>query len=215
MSAIQRPLKLHGTRSYVAEKAIDSNDIIREAEVDADLDTLYGDYNGGVNDANTVAQAFTGDRIKTGTLPFDRLAGLIGTAQLAVGASTPARQGIAPVANVNTALAEVTIVQWPALTTRGNRVQSSGYAGVWVVSVGIASVLTWRIYRDVTVIQTFLVTTSISGSPANLPVSVAFPHFLDAPGAGTYVYKVTAQTSTLGPVQTSAAPGALWIEEAA
>ncbi|HKE87309.1 MAG TPA: tail fiber domain-containing protein [Vicinamibacterales bacterium] len=54
MATIQRPVKTYGTRSYVAEVAAapGNQDPIMANEVDADLDTVYSAWNGGVDAVN-------------------------------------------------------------------------------------------------------------------------------------------------------------------
>src|SRR5262249_33751995 len=54
MATIQRPVKTYGTRSYVSEVAAagGNQDPILSNEVDADLDTMYGGRNGGVDTVN-------------------------------------------------------------------------------------------------------------------------------------------------------------------
>jgi len=54
MATIQRPVKTYGTRSYVSEVAAapGNQDPILSNEVDADLDTMYAAWNGGVDTVN-------------------------------------------------------------------------------------------------------------------------------------------------------------------
>jgi hypothetical protein len=66
MATIQRPVKTYGTRSYVAEVAAAPGNLdpVLSNEVDADLDTIYAAWNGGVDTVN----------VKDGSITFAKLA---------------------------------------------------------------------------------------------------------------------------------------------
>jgi hypothetical protein len=56
MAHIDRPGKTGGTTRYTTEVTA-GFDLIRETEVDGDLDTIYGEFNGGIDDTNIRAGA--------------------------------------------------------------------------------------------------------------------------------------------------------------
>ncbi len=56
MAHIDRPGKAGGTSRYTTEVAA-GYDLIRETEVDGDLDTIYAEFNGGIDDTNIRAGA--------------------------------------------------------------------------------------------------------------------------------------------------------------
>src|SRR5215468_3576300 len=56
MGHIDRPPKAGGTNRYTNEVAI-GFDLIRETEVDGDLDKIYGEFNGNIDDSNIAAGA--------------------------------------------------------------------------------------------------------------------------------------------------------------
>jgi hypothetical protein len=61
MSQILRPTKVGGTNRYTTEVQA-GNDLIREIEVDGDFDTLYEEFNGGIDDDN-INVGLTGPKI--------------------------------------------------------------------------------------------------------------------------------------------------------
>src|SRR5262245_24600415 len=67
MATIQRPVKTYGTRSYVSEVAAapSNQDPILANEVDADLDTVYSAWNGGVDAVNIKDGAVSRAKLST------------------------------------------------------------------------------------------------------------------------------------------------------
>lgn len=111
MATIQRPLKLYGTRKYVDEVAADADHKapILSIEVDADLDTIYTAWNGGVDGVNIKPGVITTGHIADGqvtdgkisSLSWDKVTGkptyypiqpgAISTSQISDGAVTGAK----------------------------------------------------------------------------------------------------------------------------
>jgi hypothetical protein len=79
MATIQRPLKLYDTRKYVDEVAADPDHKVPvlAAELDADIDTVYAAWNGGVDNVNIKAGSITDDKIVS--LSWSKLTGVPGT----------------------------------------------------------------------------------------------------------------------------------------
>lgn len=76
-SLIERPLKTCGTRTYAEEVPLGCETILN-AEVDGDFDTLFGDYNGNITNANIATNA---------NIDCDKIAdGTCGTGQIGSGA---------------------------------------------------------------------------------------------------------------------------------
>jgi hypothetical protein len=65
MAVIQRPVKTYGTRTYAAEVAAAPGnlDTILATEVDGDLDTMYGAWNGGADTVNIKDGAVTSPKL--------------------------------------------------------------------------------------------------------------------------------------------------------
>lgn len=62
MATILRPTKVGGTRLYTTEVQ-NGFDLIREDEVDHDLNVVYGEFNGGIDNDNVLVPPHTGPRI--------------------------------------------------------------------------------------------------------------------------------------------------------
>jgi hypothetical protein len=79
MATIQRPLKLYDTRKYVDEVAADPDHKVPvlAAELDADIDTVYAAWNGGVDTVNIKAGSITDDKIVS--LSWSKVTGAPGT----------------------------------------------------------------------------------------------------------------------------------------
>jgi hypothetical protein len=78
MATIQRPLKLYDTRKYVDEVAADPDHKVPvlAAELDADIDTVYAAWNGGVDNVNIKAGSITDDKIVS--LSWTKITGVPG-----------------------------------------------------------------------------------------------------------------------------------------
>jgi len=75
MATILRPTKVGGTRLYVTEVQ-NGFDLIREDEVDHDLNIVYGEFNGGIDNDNILVPPHTGPRIEYAKLDlFHKLQG--------------------------------------------------------------------------------------------------------------------------------------------
>jgi hypothetical protein len=128
MATIQRPVKTYGTRSYVGEvgAAPGNLDPILGSEVDADLDTIYAAWNGGVDTVN----------VKPGSITY---ASLAPDAQLWRDTGTTLTPGtnftsrttaLAPVANA---------LQWGTTTVK-HRLTDSGGNADWRTNVSNGTV---------------------------------------------------------------------------
>lgn len=181
------------------------------ADLDTDLNTVYTLVNGALDDTNLAAGSVTASEIATGACTTDEIldgtitntdvsasAAIAGT-KLAVGASLLNRVSVAPVAGRNITT-EDTVATLPAITTRGGPVLLTGAMGWYFDSPGAGideSALTVRIKRDgVTIhtIETNPADSAAGGARSWLPT----PTYIDTPGAGTFVYSITAQTTFSG-----------------
>lgn len=206
-----RPAKTGGNTTYVAEVAAGQT-TIKASEVDGDLNEIYSNIS-NVNVAAGAAIVYSKLNL-TGTIvnaDISSSAAIAGS-KLAAGVSINGES----IANVTTALGfttvETTVVQLGGITTRGGKVLLFGTGGLAIAINGTTTgTVTLRVYRDAGVIATFVTPLqNINAALVNLPYSI--PIWRDAPVAGTYVYKVTGQTSAAGvSILSNAASAGAWI----
>jgi len=136
-------------------------------------------------------------------------ANIAGT-QLAVGAAVNAFQSAALNLVLTASTVETTIVTLPSITTRGGRVILFGSSGVFLSATAGAQ-LTWKVYRDASIVQTIVTTAGTTTGTVNIPL--ALPLFSEAPAAGSYVYKITTQTNTTSATINNTAQGTAYVLE--
>ena len=220
MAIISRPVKTAGFTEYVQEVAAGEPHIFA-AEVDADLDTIYGEFNGGISDANvSPGAAIAGTKINLTTLP----AHIVTTAAINPGAtSAQILQTFAPAGgNITT---PATLVS-RAITTRGGPVRIFAvYSGSIVAANEAAdTVLTLRLQRGgVNLLYAGAGTDAVftqassraagAGVGPETPASMTIP-FIDVVAAGTYTYSLQGER-TNGNGNISLGPCVLILEEAA
>lgn len=147
---------------------------------------------------NTAARPTAGHAgriyINTQTLKIEYDTGSIWTTATAPLTAVFATAGIGAVSNQTSSTVETTYALLPSLTTSGGKVMLFGGIG-WNLSIGgvVDATVTIRIKRDGVTITTTIHTVS---SPDVAKVPLPTPTFLDQPAAGSYVYSVTAQTSS-------------------
>ena len=179
--AVTRPLKEGSVTTYQAKVAAGFPDILA-SEMDADLDTIYAAWNGGVGTANIIDGAVT-------TAKLANLA--VTVPKIAVGSAVRAWSFAA----VRTSLAITTtatdIVTLPSLTTSGGIVLLIAQLGAWLNPGNQAAVgvyFTW--VRDGGNFAT--INTSGGGTPPQpLPAVV----WVEQPAAGAHVYKLQGTTN--------------------
>lgn len=221
MSIISRPTKEGGATSYTGKIALGHTKILA-AEADADLDALYAAWNAGADTVNIKDNAVTTAKLANSQVTTAKLANTAVTlAKIAAGASV---RGVL-LANVTAGLSvindatETTIAQFASFTSGGGWIE---FGGAWNLQYtplpSTTAYYVLRLYRDSTVIQRIRLATTTAGATVD---SVApIPSWIEQPGAGGYVYKVTMQIvanqGLVGAFNTPAAdPGTLWLRETA
>jgi hypothetical protein len=194
MGLIARPTKTGGTTTYTAEVAAGQT-VIRAAEVDADLNTIYALVNGNLEDAN-LADDISGTKLADLSVPYTKLGDLsIPTGKLEVHASSPQIAIASPTTGLAFSTVETTIVTLPAITTRGGRVRLSGVWGVRVAfSTTAGGTVILRIKRNGSVLITVEIGVEAGAVPQSIPLPA--PAYTDTPAAGTWTYTITGQTDS-------------------
>jgi hypothetical protein len=190
MGIIARPNKEGGVSRVQDKIALGFvNDL--PSEYDDDIDTIYAAWNGGADQVNIKDNAVATAKISNGAVTL---------AKIPVGQTLGNRVSAAPTANLNITSVETTVVTLPALTTRGGPVLIAGVMGWYFDSPGSSideSSLIIKIKRDgglVFTIETCPSGSTSGGARAMLPT----PWWIDTPGAGAYVYSITAITTFSG-----------------
>jgi hypothetical protein len=203
--AVTRPLKEGSVTTYQAKVAAGFPDILA-SEMDADLDTIYAAWNGGVGTANLVDGSVTTPKLATApngvaTANLNDLA--VTTAKLAAGAVSAAKIGITgsvrafqfvavrPSLAITTTPTDMAIL--PSITTSGGYVLLIAWLGAWLnpgAQAQVGMFFTWQ--RDGGNIAGATVNTAGGGTPVQpLP-----PHiYVDQPAAGAHIYKLQGNTN--------------------
>lgn len=205
---VSRPTKTCGNTTYVAEVA-GGCPTIKSSEVDADFAAVI---TGGVNNIETAninaaglgaaalaTGSVTSAKILDGTIvnaDVNAAAAIAGT-KLAVGAATHAVQSTNYITGLSFSTVETVIATVPSITTRGAMIIVGG-SGVLNASTSMATAATVaiRLKRDGVEVQKWTYIIVITpGAPYTTPIPVN-PMFIETPTTGSYVYTVTAQSST-------------------
>lgn len=140
------------------------------------------------------------EHLATGAVTADKVAALaITLGKLAIGASVNNHVAAAMQAGVKAGTSEATIGQTPNLTTRGGP--------VWLLSSGVLCaeasvslttqyVLRWYRVQGGTPTKLHEMLYDIRTPTGGLVVPVPVPLHVDTPAAGTYAFRLTAQTSS-------------------
>lgn len=217
MAHIDRPPKTGGTRRYTNEVA-SGFDLIRETEVDGDLDIVYGEVNGGLDDTNIRPGAsidyskldLTGrlqgsDFDPTPTTPLPPGAfptGGIDTPSLALDATTQFANVAGASITLPHALLDTTELTVSTITTspasRGGLIWLMGIFSGWFGAPGVEVSLIGRLRASGTQIAISTIAAQFSGSTAVAPFQItciALPRGLSG-GSGPLT--LTAQLTGAG-----------------
>lgn len=223
MATTPRIAKTGSNLTFVAEVA-GGNTTILASEVDADFDAIFGDYNGNIDSNNLATDAVVTDAITdlnvttgklaseavtTGKLATDAITTVkitdanVTTAKLAIGATVNSSdEATTETPNSITSVSGETQWETATLTSRGGTILILATAGGYVTApLASGSVqFTLRLKRGFggTLLRTIdgEALGSHSGATADrFPWSVTFA-LLDAPGAGSVAYEVTAEITT-------------------
>jgi hypothetical protein len=217
MALISRAAKAgSGTGDYAAGTTISSS------EVNADINTAYNEINGNLNSANLATNAVTTAKITDSNVTEAKIANLaVTTDKIAIGDTV---RGVL-LANVNSAVSvsndatETTLVTFASFTSGGGWIEFGGAWGAsYIPEPDTTSYYVIRLYRGATVVQRIRVTFPLVN--ATVPGIFPIPSWIEQPGAGAYVYTVTAQLvaspSLIGSFATPATdPGTCWLRETA
>src|SRR5574341_1230323 len=180
MALIQRPTKTGGNTEYTAEVAAGFRKI-KASEVDGDFDTIYNEFNGGIDQANIADQGVGTAELTNEAVTTDKI-------------DTGATQRGLVASSTNLALSTITtvetdIVVCPSITTRGGPVESCGVMGIRG-SAGGGGTIIFRLKQGVTIIVQWEADVAAG---ADYTAFVPLTCISTAPAAGSYVYKVTGQ----------------------
>jgi hypothetical protein len=124
MAQIPRPPKQGNTTTYVAKVAAGFPRILA-GEVDADLDTIYGAWNGGADTVNIRDGAVTSPKLAADAVgPRELVDGAVATLQLADGAVTTPK-----LADTSVTDAKIVSMAWGKVTSPPTSFAPSGAAG--------------------------------------------------------------------------------------
>lgn len=134
------------------------------------------------------------------TAKINDLAVTIG--KLALGAATSTGVNVAPPALTTSDTAEHDIAVLPSMVVRGGRVILFGTIAMRAALAasigGGAGTITFRLYRGVTLLMTWVHTFGVTvsgGATVAWDFPLPTPAYTEFPGAGTYTYKLTGQSS--------------------
>jgi hypothetical protein len=225
-----------GTISRAAKSASGTGDYttgpIIASEVNADLNTVYDEINGNLDSSNLAANAVGTSALQNSAVTTAKIADSnVTTAKLADKAVTTSKIAVGDTVrgvlytSVTTGIFVINSTTETTLATFGSFTSGGGwieFGGAWTVQLSpqpsSISYYLIRLYRDSTVIQTLRVNPN-SASSSNDAVA-PIPSWIERPGTGSYIYKVTAQLvaspGAIGAIYTPAAnAGTLWLRETA
>jgi hypothetical protein len=227
--ALTRPLKEGSATTYQQKVSLGFPDILA-SEVDADLDTIYAAWNGGIATANLIDGSVTTPKLASapngvGTTNLNDLA--VTTAKLANGAVTLGklavglgiRQSVAaglPASFAGTATAWATVLTMPTITTVGGVVlliASGGWSAKAPQNTDCSAQVRW-IRNPGAVAGNTLIHAMNAGSTGlpNFPLPPLIS--LEQPAAGTWTYVVQYQLASASFLVTPASGGGLcWVVE--
>jgi hypothetical protein len=196
--ALTRPLKEGSVTTYQQKVAAGFPDILA-SEADADLDTIYAAWNGGIGTANLVDGSVTSAKLAPGAALANLSTGSITTAKLAPGAASRSFGTTSLPVAYSSSTAAWTVFHTVNLTTSGGLVMLLTVAGWYVFSQTPNTIhkvsLGWC--RDSTS-PTIAITDYCLQVPSAAIVRVPLPTFigLDQPGAGAHAYKLAVYCSS-------------------
>lgn len=184
---------------------------LKIADLDADFNAIFSDIDNanirtgaaittaklasdaGIITAMMATAAITTAKLADLGVTTAKLADLaVTTGKLAVAAAVAAIQSaVFSYGAINTT--ETNMVVLPSITTRGGRVVIFGM-DFGVLTQGASAAVTLRLYRDAGVIKTWITSGAAGGGTQPFPI---VPLFIEQPGPGSYVYKVTGQTGSV------------------
>jgi hypothetical protein len=189
MATIQRPTKEGSVLTYQEKVGLGFVDILA-SEMDADLDTIYAAWNGGVDSVTLKDLAVTTPKLVDGAVTTAKLADppngvttaklpalAVTTAKLAVGASVPVVSSVGLPGAVNLTASEQQIVRLPNVTTRGGLVLFvAALTGTVNLPDTVQSTIVLRFYAGSTLVASISMTavgvTGVVGS--YLPVTYSW-----------------------------------------
>lgn len=174
------------------------------ADLDTDLDRLYSEINGSLSDANLAADSVGASELADNSVASANIiagsildsdvnasAAIAGT-KLGVGAAVYQVVSAAFDTSEAVGATEEDVATLGSMTTRGGRVVLFGQPGATMTNIsGSAQTVTLRLYRGAIEIAQWDYEVSDAISSGASPVIL----FSEVPAAGSYVYKVTVQTS--------------------
>lgn len=220
MASITRPAKTLGNTSYAAEVA-GGQTKIKSAEIDADLDTIYAEFNGQIQNENIKAGAAIEysklDLVNSITNADIAAAAAIAGSKLAVGAGVNATVAAAGTSGLTFTTVETTVGTVPSLTTRGGAVLLFGSESItYYASTLVTTTIVLRWKRDGVTIHTVTHSVSLTASHRHI---IPVPMIRTTPAAGTYVFTLTAQSGsanlTIASPSTPGSEGSLFAVELA
>jgi hypothetical protein len=197
--ALLRPLKEGTVRTYQEKVGLGFTDILA-SEADADFDTIYGAWNGGVGTANLIDGSVTSPKLATDAVGSLQLAaGAVTIAKMAVGAAV---RGAASTPMAETVASGATLVTFATLniTLSGGLVEIKGELVGTVQDLTGTAVNKWaevQLWRGAGVLRRWLVPIA---SPSTVLIAMAFPIFyyeVGVSGAVTYSVKVFTEPNAL------------------
>jgi hypothetical protein len=223
MATLERPLKEGSVRTYQEKVVLGFPDILA-SEADADADTIYAAWNGGVNTANLVDGAVTTAKladapngVTTGKLNDGAVTtpkvgnGQITVAKLASGAAVASYVNVTPGPNLVVGTTLSTVLTFPALIARQSVIGIAPLGATVEIGAGLAGNVQMNWFRGATAVgYQQLDVSNPTASILRVPLPGAY--FYDFVTPGTYVYTLQVVTSgagiffKIGPV-----PGSSWV----
>jgi hypothetical protein len=189
MATLERPLKEGNVRTYQEKVALGFPDILA-SEADADHDTIYAAWNGGVGTANLVDNAVTSAKIAPDQIGPRELADNLPGTILAPGAAVAGIAAVTAPGQDFTSGAEVLLLRVPGYVHRGGHVFLAIDARAR--NDGSVAAATWelRVYRGATALTTRAVTYDNRTGLQYLPLIWSFVYVDATAAAGTYDWVV-------------------------
>ena len=201
MALIARPLKTTGQTNYAS-----GSTTILATEVDADLNTIYGDYSGNVTNSNIApAAAIATSKIAqdAGIVAAHLAASAVTTAKIAQNATMVNFQSVVVPSFSGITTTETQLFTLPAFTPRNaaSRIVFFGAIGYYLETASVSgTAVILRLRRGVggTTVQRVDYEVQSPSTSVHRHVFPA-PVWLDTtPTVASTVYEITAQVNTVG-----------------
>lgn len=207
-----------GTKAGTGTTDFGTGTTILASEVNTDFNALVNEVNGNLDENNLADNSVTTTKITDLSVTAAKLAAdavetakivdlAVTTGKLAAGAVTQAktsagvavntRESVVATAYSTSGTSESDLIIAPSITTRGGTVLIVPTIPSWVVGgSGATGYITIRWYRGATNFYTigYAVVLGTSGLVSGHALTI--PTLTNTPAAGSYVYKITAQSST-------------------